>query len=221
MRDVITALRVREYDFGKAAEQYKGQGDTFYTRYYALLDDGTKSPERIVVEGRAELFAEMPNEIQWGLYRIIPEDLKNMQVINSGGWNKHPGDYGLIERYEVLMKKHIESRMRGTMQRVIDMAQDPTTFMEEKFPTLVARSEKSPWTILEGNHTMLAVAHIWRSTGKLARDTVLGGILPRGAHYRFLRDGEALNAQFFKTRKTMSDIPSYTFPSHVVVEIRS
>jgi hypothetical protein len=215
--DLIRAIVVREYNWGKTRFK-EGIRDNFYALFYVALDDGVKSPARVVAEGRAEVFAEMPEGIQWGVWRFTPEDLDRMLVINSSGWNRHPADFTVPERERAIW----EGKMGGvaTQERIIQMLEHAEeTFAPEKMPVLVAKSGSGPWTVLEGNHTMIALHHAYKEQGVLLRRDVLIGILPQDASYRFFREG-ALNTVPTGKNKSPEDIARIRFPRFVEEAIR-
>lgn len=218
LADVIRAMCAREYEWGK--KRFKeGVENSFYALFYAGLDDGAKSPARVVVEGRAELFQEMPEGIQWGVWRFMPTDLDRMLVINSSGWNRHPTNFTLPERHRAIWEGAMDDT--GIKERILDMLESADeTFATEKMPVLITKSEAGPWTVIEGNHTLVALYHAWQDRGLLLRDDVLVGILPRYASYRFLREG-ALNTVPTGKKKSPEDVALIRFPAFVENAIRA
>lgn len=219
LADVIRAMRAREYDWGKKRFKENGMEDNFYALFYAALDDGKKSPARVVVEGRAEWFAALPEGIEWGVWKFAPGDFNRIEVINSSGWNRHPADFTLPERHRAVWEgKMDDTRTREKALGMVEHAEE--TFTSEKMPTLVTRSETGPWTVIEGNHTMIALYHAYQDRGALLRDDVLVGILPRDASYRFLRE-RALNTVPTGKKKSPHDTVQIYFPRFVEEAIQA
>lgn len=218
LADVIRAMVAREYLWGKEHFKEGRRDGSFYGLFYAGLDDGVKSPARVVVEGRAEWFTEMPDDILWGAWRFTPADLERMLAINSSGWNRHPADFTLAERHRAIWEgKMDDTRTKERILAMLERAEE--TFAPEKLPALIAKSEAGPWTVIEGNHTMIALYHVWQARGVLLRDDALVGILPPDAPYRFLREG-TLNTAPTKKKKSPEHVAGVRFPVFVEDAIR-
>lgn len=215
LKDVIKAIELREYDDGKTRAS-QGRRDNFYTLFYESLEQPGKAPARVVVEGRAEMFAEMPEGTGWSIQELEPNDFGNVFVINSSGWNGHPQDFSVPERHRAIFADQWRPEVKTRILEMLEHAE--TTFAPAKMPALITKAETGPWTILEGNHTFIALYHLYLAQGRLALRHVLVGLLPLESSYRFLREG-TLNITPTGKHKAANDLKDVHFPQFVLEAI--
>jgi O-antigen/teichoic acid export membrane protein len=122
-------------------------------------DDEENSVRRALFNVRhGQLWRELPNDTQWFEAEIRPDDLDRLQVFPRAQWRRLAvGNYALPQIAQRVLDERYRQRTNETF---LDKIDDLRTHLRQDFVggavLLIGVSEGGPFTILDGNHRLVA-----------------------------------------------------------------
>lgn len=146
------------------AEFYQPEFDLYRDRFADIVSGGDLTNERknairkaLLFRRRGRLWRELPNDTQWWEIELQPSDLPRVRAFPRKQWRKFAeGDFHLtqmIDRIRATVESEDQSLFSAKMRSVAADIQEkrvPNTVL------LIGVDERSPLTIIEGNHRMAA-----------------------------------------------------------------
>ena len=106
------------------------------------------------------LWRELPESTKWFAVRIDASNLHRLRVFPRAQWRKlATGDFGIRQVLDKIQEEHHRGKATGSFHEKIDDIQDK---LERDSiggaVLLIGSSESGPFTILDGNHRVVAAA---------------------------------------------------------------
>ncbi|MGC2195663.1 MAG: oligosaccharide flippase family protein [Terriglobales bacterium] len=146
------------------AEFYQPEFDRYRERYADIVSDADITDERenairktLLFRRRGRLWRELPGDTQWWQIQLQPSDMPRVRAFPRKQWRKFAeGDFHLT-RMIGRIRANVESQERSLFSaKMRSVAAD---LRENRVPNsvlLIGVDERSPLTIIEGNHRMAA-----------------------------------------------------------------
>jgi O-antigen/teichoic acid export membrane protein len=147
-----------------------------------IEDDEQNSVRRALFNVRhGQLWRELPNDTQWFEAEIRADDLDRLQVFPRAQWRKLAlGDYGLPQiAQRVLDERHRQRAPEAFLDKIDDLRAHLKQDVVGGAVLLIGINESGPFTILDGNHRL--VAAMLTSHDSLKRFRFFCGLSPRMA----------------------------------------
>jgi len=178
--EVIAEFLKNDFDSPKFA-QYRYTLEKLVTDP-DIEDDEQNSVRRALFNVRhGQLWRELPSDTQWFEAEIRANDLDRLQVFPRAQWRKLArGDYGLPQVAQRVLDERYRKR---TTEAFLGKIDDLRAHLRQDFNgsavLLIGVRESGPFTILDGNHRMVAV--MLTSHDSLKRFRFFCGLSPRMA----------------------------------------
>jgi hypothetical protein len=146
------------------AEFYQPEFDPYRAQFAEIVSDGDMTNERknairktLLFRRRGKLWRELPSDTQWWEVELRASDLPRVRAFPRKQWAKFAeGDFYLtrmIARIQEIVESKDQSWFSAKMRSV---AADLRGKGVPKSVLLIGVDERSPLTIIEGNHRMAA-----------------------------------------------------------------
>jgi O-antigen/teichoic acid export membrane protein len=146
------------------AEFYQPEFDRYREEFGKVVADADLVDERenairkaLLFRRRGRLWRELPEDTQWWEIQLQPADLPRVRAFPRKQWRKFAeGDFYLT-RMVARIRTTVESRQRSWFsEKVRSVAADLQDNRVPNSVLLIGVDERSPLTIIEGNHRMAA-----------------------------------------------------------------
>ncbi|HUB02559.1 MAG TPA: hypothetical protein VL983_07730 [Terriglobales bacterium] len=146
--------------------QYRGQLEALVATPN-VQDDQENSVRRALFNVRhGQLWRELPSDTQWFEAEISANDLDRLRVFPRAQWRKLAlGNFGLAQVADRILDERYRERATTTFLEKIDDLRDQ--LMQDVVGgavLLIGRNEGGPFTILDGNHRLVAAMLTSRRT---------------------------------------------------------
>ena len=146
------------------AEFYQPEFDRYRTEFGSVVKNGDLTDEHqnairkaLLFRRRGRLWRELPDDTQWWEIQLQPADLPRVRAFPRKQWRKFAeGDFYLT-RMVARIRATVESREHSWFsEKVRSVAADLQDRRVPNSVLLIGVDERSPLTIIEGNHRMAA-----------------------------------------------------------------
>ena len=146
------------------AEFYQPEFDRYRDEFGGLVADTDLTSERqnsirkaLLFRRRGRLWRELPEDTEWWEIVLQPSDLPRVRAFPRKQWRKFAeGDFYLT-RMVARIRSTVESQERSWFSnKVRSVAADLRDYRVPNSVLLIGLDERSPLTIIEGNHRMAA-----------------------------------------------------------------
>jgi len=146
------------------AEFYQPEFDRYRDEFGGLVADTDLTSERqnsirkaLLFRRRGRLWRELPEDTEWWEIELQPSDLPRVRAFPRKQWRKFAeGDFYLT-RMVARIRSTVESQERSWFSnKVRSVAADLRDYRVPNSVLLIGLDERSPLTIIEGNHRMAA-----------------------------------------------------------------
>jgi O-antigen/teichoic acid export membrane protein len=145
------------------AEFYQPEFDRYREEFGGVVNNADLSDERqnairkaLLFRRRGRLWRELPDDTQWWEIQLQPADLPRVRAFPRKQWRKFAeGDFYLT-RMVARIRATVESRDSWFSEKVRSVAADLQDRRVPNSVLLIGVDERSPLTIIEGNHRMAA-----------------------------------------------------------------
>ncbi len=160
-------------------EQYQGLLDSLVASP-DLGDDRENHVRRALLNVRhGALWRELPEDTEWFAAELQPDDLRRLRVFPRAQWRKLAlGDFGIAHvAQRVLDDRDRDPAAEAFREKIADLRGRLNEGVVANAVLLIGLSESGPFTILDGNHRL--VAAILTSPDLLRRFQFYCGLSPR------------------------------------------
>jgi uncharacterized membrane protein YgdD (TMEM256/DUF423 family) len=146
------------------AEFYQPEFDRYRQEFSDVVMNANLADERqnavrkaLLFRRRGRLWRELPSDTQWWEIHLQPEDLPRVRAFPRKQWRKFAeGDF-YMTRMVARIRTTVESRQSSWFsEKVRSVAADLQDHRVPNSVLLIGVDERSPLTIIEGNHRMAA-----------------------------------------------------------------
>jgi hypothetical protein len=145
------------------------------------LDDDLENAIRraLLFRRRGHMWRELPADTEWWLVELEPGDLSKIRVFPRAQWRKiAAGNYQLDEIVERIRSNHFGDGVRRFISKIQSLSYRLRRENDDSSVLLIGIDEQRPFTILEGNHRVVA-ALLASADVLLSRFRVLCGFSPQ------------------------------------------
>ena len=145
------------------------------------LDDDLENAIRraLLFRRRGHMWRELPADTEWWLVELEPGDLSKIRVFPRAQWRKIAGgNYQLDEIVERIRGNHFGDGVRRFISKIQSLSYRLRRENDDSSVLLIGIDEQRPFTILEGNHRVVA-ALLASADVLLSRFRVLCGFSPQ------------------------------------------
>ncbi len=163
-----------------------------FTRYREVFSDLVNRPDlsnerenslrrALLYHRRGRLWRELPSDTEWWEVELNPEDLLTMRVFARNQWLRYGApNFLLLETAERIRSRILAQSRDPFILKLRSLSIDMAQKEESSSVILITINERTPLTIIEGNHRMTAAVLI--SPGSLhTRFRFICGFSPRMA----------------------------------------
>jgi hypothetical protein len=123
-----------------------------------LTDELENSIRRaLLFRRRGHMWRELPDDTDWWLVELEPEDLNRVRVFPRAQWRKvSSGSYLLGDIVQRIRQNHYSASCREFVSKVHSLSYRLRRERDNSSILLIGIDEQQPMTILEGNHRLTA-----------------------------------------------------------------
>jgi O-antigen/teichoic acid export membrane protein len=147
-----------------------------------LRDDDQNEVRRALFNVRHRaLWRELPKDTKWFEAEIKPSDLHRLRVFPRAQWRRLAlGDFGLTQIARRMLDNYYRNRVpSGFLNKIEDLRDNLTQDSIARAVLLIGETESGPFTILDGNHRLVAALLV--SPEMLGKFRFYCGLSPRMA----------------------------------------
>ena len=146
------------------AEFYQPEFDRYRQEFSDVVMNANLEDERqnavrkaLLFRRRGRLWRELPSDTQWWEIHFQPEDLPRVRAFPRKQWRKFAAGDFYMTRMVARIRTTVESRQSSWFsEKVRSVAADLQDHRVPNSVLLIGVDERSPLTIIEGNHRMAA-----------------------------------------------------------------
>jgi O-antigen/teichoic acid export membrane protein len=149
-------------------EFYQDEFKRFRKRFALLVSHPDFSNERenslrraLLFRRRGRLWRELPADTEWWEVELTPQDISRIRVFPRNQWLRYGIPSFLLPETVERIRSRILSRSNDTfLEKLRSLSLEMKTQEESQFRSviLITLNERTPLTIIEGNHRMTAAA---------------------------------------------------------------
>jgi hypothetical protein len=146
------------------AEFYQPEFDRYRSEFARVVSDADLSNEMenhirkaLLFRRRGRLWRELPSDTQWWEIELQPSDLPRIRAFPRKQWRKFAEGNFYLTRMVARIRSTVESEEPSWFsEKVRSVAADLRDHRVPNSVLLISLDERSPLTIIEGNHRMAA-----------------------------------------------------------------